>query len=161
MSVAFIALCINFMSGSLAVAAQPLTIIAADSNTSTQVACDTLSQVGTNQDCSNGQSVINKVANSVVKLVSYVAGVAAIVMVMVAGFQFITANGDSNNIARARRSLTYAIVGIVIAVVAQLIVNTVLTASTVCPYNSNVSINDSACAAPSQDVTPKQKPVTR
>lgn len=50
-------------------------------------------------------------------------GLASLVMLMVGGFQFIGAGGDKEAAARARGTLTYAILGLLLAVSAWMILN--------------------------------------
>ena len=57
---------------------------------------------------------------------SIIIGIAAVIMVIVGGLSLITANGDAQAIARARSSIIYALVGIVIAALAQILVAFVL-----------------------------------
>lgn len=72
---------------------------------------------------------VTSIIGSVVKILSYVVGIAAIIMIVWAGFRYITSGGDSNKVATAKNTLIYALVGIIVAALAQLLVNTVLTAS--------------------------------
>jgi len=54
------------------------------------------------------------------------AALAAVVMLIAAGFMYITANGDENKIGKATKTLTFAIVGLVICFIAVMLVNFVL-----------------------------------
>jgi len=54
------------------------------------------------------------------------AAVLAVIMLIVAGFIYITANGNENNIKKATTTLTFAIVGLVVCFIAVLLVNFVL-----------------------------------
>lgn len=54
------------------------------------------------------------------------AAVVAVIMLIAAGFMYITANGDENKIGKATKTLTFAIVGLVICFIAVLLVNFVL-----------------------------------
>lgn len=56
------------------------------------------------------------------ELMSIIAGIAAVLIIMVAGFLFITANGDSNKISTARHAVTYAVVGLIVIFLARTIV---------------------------------------
>lgn len=55
-------------------------------------------------------------------ILALVAGVAAVILIIVGSFQFITAAGDSGKISSARKTLTFAIVGLIVIVVARTIV---------------------------------------
>jgi hypothetical protein len=68
----------------------------------------------------------NGLITKVTKIISFIAGVAAVIMLLVSGFMFVLSDGDSGKIASARTSLIYAVVGLVIVVTAQGIVVFVL-----------------------------------
>jgi ABC-type Fe3+-siderophore transport system permease subunit len=98
-----------------------------------QDACSGLSQLddpGSDvQGCSANGAGLNGTVKSVVNILSYFVGVAAVIMIIVAGLKFVTANGDSARVASARNTLTYALIGIAIAALAQVLINFVLSAT--------------------------------
>ncbi len=96
--------------------------IVADSK---QDACNGLSQVS-GSGCGSGQDQLSKVLNGVVTIISYIAGIIAVIMIIIAGIKFTTSGGDSNAVSSAKTSLVYAIVGIAIAVLAQVLVHFVI-----------------------------------
>lgn len=51
-------------------------------------------------------------------LVYFIAGVAAVIVLIIAGIMYVTSNGDQNGIERAKNMILYAIVGLVVIVVA-------------------------------------------
>lgn len=61
-----------------------------------------------------------------ITIVSAIIGVAAVIVIVVSGLSFMTANGDAQAIARARSSIIFALVGIIIAVFAQVFVAFIL-----------------------------------
>lgn len=63
---------------------------------------------------------------AVINILSLVLGVISVIMIIIAGIRFTTSQGDGNATAGARNTIIYAIVGIVIAVMAQFIVKFVL-----------------------------------
>lgn len=73
----------------------------------------------TDKDKNPVVSTINKVAN----VIAFIAGAVAIIMVMYGGFQLMTSNGDSGKITKARETILYAAVGLVVIIMARLIVN--------------------------------------
>jgi hypothetical protein len=80
---------------------------------------------GTAACSGNGQDNISGTNGIILRasaLISIVAGVAAVIAIMMAGFMFITAGGDSNRISTAKKTVSYAIVGLVIIVLARAIV---------------------------------------
>lgn len=85
--------------------------------------------------CDPGDSsgALGDTAKTVINLLSVIVGIAAIVMIILAGFKYITSAGDSNKITAAKNTLLYAIIGLVIVALAQTIAHFVLTeANTSC-----------------------------
>lgn len=80
-------------------------------------------------DCEEGKggSGINDVLAVTLNILSFVAGVIAVIMMVVAGIKFITSQGDSGAVSSARNTVIYALVGIVIVLLSQIIVRFVLT----------------------------------
>ena len=63
---------------------------------------------------------------SVLNLVIGFAGLASVVVLIASGYMFITANGDEDKIQKATKSLTFAIIGLVICLISVLVVQFVL-----------------------------------
>lgn len=74
------------------------------------------------ENISGTGGVVLKAAN----LVAIVAGIAAIIMIMLGGFNYITAGGDSNKISTAKNMVIYALVGLVVIALARTIVGFVI-----------------------------------
>jgi hypothetical protein len=75
--------------------------------------------------CSDSGQVNDLIAN-VVNVLSAIVGIVAVIMIIYAGFKYITAGGDAGSISSAKSTLIYAIVGLVIAAMAQIITGFVL-----------------------------------
>ena len=89
------------------------------------------SGIGSVQDgagaCTDQNSgTLNNVLKVVVNILSAVAGVVAVIMIIIAGYKYITSNGEAGQIASAKTTLVYAIVGILIVAFSQIIVQFVL-----------------------------------
>jgi beta-lactamase regulating signal transducer with metallopeptidase domain len=111
------------------VAALPsMSVVASQSSSQ---ACQGISQLGdSSQNCGKGQTDITKLIKSVVTLLSTLIGVAAVIMIIFAGFRYITSGGDSNRVSSAKSTIIYAVIGLVIAVLAQVIVNFAVSVGT-------------------------------
>lgn len=72
------------------------------------------------------EQVTNRVENAINVVLSFV-GVAAVVVIIIGGIQYITSQGDVAKAARARNVILYGIIGLVICLLAFAIVNLVLT----------------------------------
>ena len=57
----------------------------------------------------------------IISLLAPAAAIAVFVMILVAGFQFLTSGGDPKGVASARTTFTYAILGVILVVVVWLI----------------------------------------
>lgn len=75
---------------------------------------------------SGGESQIQQVVAAALNLFSIIIGVAGVVFVMVAGFKYLASSGDASQVAGAQRALFYALVGLSVAALAQIIVRFVL-----------------------------------
>lgn len=60
------------------------------------------------------------------RILSYVVGVISVIIVVVSGLRMTLSGGDANNVATARKGLIYALVGLVVAILAQGLVSFVL-----------------------------------
>ena len=69
---------------------------------------------------------LNKTIASIINILSFIAGFAAVIMIIISGLKFITAQGDASGVASARSALIYAIVGLIVVALAQFIVHFVL-----------------------------------
>lgn len=99
--------------------------------TAKEQSCNALQSIspdGGSCDQSTGRSA-GELMKLVINLLSLVAGIVAVIMLIVSGFKYVTSQGDSNQIASAKRSLIYAIAGLVVVAFSQAIVQFVLTRS--------------------------------
>ena len=85
-------------------------------------------KAATDADCSGSNSTDNlqNTAKAVVNWMSIIVGIVAVIMVIYGGFRYITSGGDSNNVSSAKSTLIYAIIGLIIVALAQVIVHFVL-----------------------------------
>lgn len=74
----------------------------------------------------NGDSTVTKIVKAAIQILTLIAGIAAVIMIIVAGLRFITSGGDSSGISGAKSALVYALVGLVVVALSQLIVHFVL-----------------------------------
>jgi len=62
----------------------------------------------------------------VVDILLYVLGAIAVIMIVIGGIRYATSNGESSQISSAKNTILYAVIGLIIAVMAYAIVNFVL-----------------------------------
>jgi hypothetical protein len=95
-------------------------------------ACEAVSQLdpGKGTNCNTSGPSINKLIRITVNILSLVAGVIAVIMVIISGLKYVTSQGDATQAASARKTLLYAITGIIVVAFAQIIVKFVLGRAT-------------------------------
>jgi uncharacterized membrane protein len=73
-----------------------------------------------------GESTLNGTVTNAINIISLVVAVIAVIMVIVGGLKYITSQGESAGTAGAKNTIIYAIVGLIIVALAQLIVRFVV-----------------------------------
>lgn len=73
-----------------------------------------------------GEKSANDVVQLVVNILSTIVAVVAILVIIFAGFRYVIATGDSAKISSAKDTILYAIVGLIVAAMAQVIVRFIL-----------------------------------
>ena len=76
-----------------------------------------------------GGGVSNIITNAI-GVLSSIVGVVAVVMVVVGGFKYVTSGGDSNKVSSAKSTVMYALIGLVIVAMSQVIIHFVLNKAT-------------------------------
>lgn len=82
--------------------------------------CDTASTTQTATDN------VNNIIKTVINIFSLVVGVVSVIMIIIGGFRYITSGGESGSVSGAKNTIMYAIIGLVIVALAQVIVQFVL-----------------------------------
>jgi len=96
---------------------------------------------GSNGDLSgnanNANCASNAPTNSVshlitvaINILSAVVGIIAVIMIIVAGLRYVTSGGKEEGVKNAKNTILYAIIGLVVVALAQLIVHFVLNQTT-------------------------------
>lgn len=83
---------------------------------------------GSSDICKDGSKSSNPVSGSngllvkITDLVAFIAGAVAVIMLVVSGLKFTLSGGSSEEIASARRTIIYTLVGIVIIVMGRTLI---------------------------------------
>lgn len=84
----------------------------------------------TPETCSNttqqAASEVDTIITTVINIFSLVVGVVSVIMIIIGGLKYITSGGDSGNVSGAKNTILYAIIGLVVVALAQVIVKFVL-----------------------------------
>jgi len=105
----------------------PLSSVSA--STSKDAVCEGVGLTGGGVGCSapSGSRSVNDVVELVINVLSVVVGFVAVIMIIISGLKYIISSGDSNNINSAKNTILYAIIGLVIVAMAQIIVRFILS----------------------------------
>jgi hypothetical protein len=76
------------------------------------------------------QPNVNSVIHTVINFFSLIVGVISVIMLIYGGFKYITSGGDSGKVTGAKNTIVYALIGLIIVALAQVIVRFVLTKAT-------------------------------
>jgi hypothetical protein len=89
---------------------------------SSDIAVDT----GDKGNCPDQTTKFNDIIRTVLIFLSAIVGTVAVVMLIVGGFRYITSGGNSEAVGKAKNTIIYALIGLVIVALAQIIVQFVL-----------------------------------
>jgi uncharacterized membrane protein len=107
---------------------------AEDVNVNGGLACGANIEFTTGANCdADGTGAGTKVDNlvkNVINILSLVVGIAAVVMIIIGGLRYVTSNGDSGQVGNAKNTILYAVVGLVVVALAQVIVRFVVDRAT-------------------------------
>ena len=91
----------------------------------------------------NGDDLIND-TNKIINVVIGVLGVVAVAVVIYGGFLFLTAQGDPGKIKKGKDSITWGIIGLIIALLSWSIINFVLSTTMSAPAAQNSTTTTTA-----------------
>jgi hypothetical protein len=115
--------------GLLAPAVLPATVFAQTNDTKGGL-CTGAELTTTQTDCATSaagaNASVDTLITNVINLFSLVVGIVAVIMIIVGGLKYITSGGDSGNVTGAKNTILYAVVGLIVVALAQVIVRFVL-----------------------------------
>jgi hypothetical protein len=121
---------ITFVSGSLATVAyaQEATSTTDRSTSTGAINCGSTGDL-TGQNCQPTSSADAKINNTVklsIQVFQVIVGLVSVFMLIAAGLKYITSGGDSSGVGAAKNMILYAVVGLVVVALAQVVVAFVL-----------------------------------
>lgn len=89
-------------------------------------------QFGATQACDTNttENSLNGTITSVINILSIIVGVIAVIMIIFGGFRYVTSGGDTTKVSSAKTTILYALIGLVIVAIAQVIVKFVIGKAT-------------------------------
>ncbi len=77
-------------------------------------------------DAPAGEKSVADIVATVINILSWIVGIAAVIVVLFGGLRYVISTGDSSKISSAKDTIVYALIGLVIVAMAQVIVRFVL-----------------------------------
>ncbi len=79
--------------------------------------------------CGNAGSTngLFNIIKNVINVLLYAAGVIAVIMIIIGGINYALSSGDNAKVASAKNTVLYAVIGLIVAMLAFAIVNFVIT----------------------------------
>lgn len=93
-----------------------------------EAVCESLGAASNGSDCTEpaGSPSIMGAVGAALNILSIVAGIIAVIMIIIGGLKYITSQGDSQATSGARNTIIYAAVGLIIVALSQIIVRFVI-----------------------------------
>lgn len=75
----------------------------------------------------NIRSPVSLTIQNVINLLLYIAGILAVIYILIGGIRYVLSNGDSSAATKGRNNVIYALIGLVVAILSYAIVNFILS----------------------------------
>lgn len=82
---------------------------------------------GCNIAAENSTNNLFDTVNKIINVVLGVIGIVAVVVIIVGGVSYLTSQGDAGKVAKAKNTILYGVVGMMVALLAFAVVNFILT----------------------------------
>jgi hypothetical protein len=75
-------------------------------------------------ECSSSDATtkLSNLVHTIVNLLSAIVGIVAVIMIIVGGLRYITSGGNDTSVTSAKNTILYAIIGLIIVALAQVLV---------------------------------------
>lgn len=126
---AFFVLAVPLAAPVSVLAVTPQDSLCAGANNLTVTSSDQPGECAKTADNSS-ENKVNDLLSRIINIFSVVVGVIAVIMIIVGGFRYITSGGKEEGIKSAKNTIMYALIGLVVVALAQIIVKFVLNKAT-------------------------------
>jgi hypothetical protein len=82
----------------------------------------------TNSNCTteDPNRTIDNIIKNVINIFSLIVGVVSVIMIIIGGLKYITSGGESGSVSGAKNTIMFAVIGLIVVALAQVIVKFVL-----------------------------------
>ena len=104
----------------------PVTVSALDCQGADKgkVACE-VQKGAKSTDAGNGKTLTDNI-KLVVNVLLFLLGAIAVLMIIIGGIRYVLSNGESSQVTAAKNTILYAVIGLIVALLAYAIVNFVV-----------------------------------
>ncbi len=85
---------------------------------------------GGTTDCNTDNQTVSDKIKKILNIFSALVGIVAVIMIIYAGFRYVTSAGSEGGVKTAKNAIIYAIIGLVVVALAQVIVHFVISNTT-------------------------------
>jgi hypothetical protein len=85
-----------------------------------------VNEIGGNETGSNGSLLT--IIHTIINVLLFLTGALAVIMLIYGGIQYVISRGDSAAVTSAKNTILYAVVGLIVAMVAYAVVNFIVSA---------------------------------
>lgn len=79
-------------------------------------------------EAGNGAGAFTSLIQSIINILLFLIGAIAVIMIIIGGLRYVISGGDQGAITGAKNTILYAVIGLVVAIMAYAIVNWVVGA---------------------------------
>ena len=99
-------------------------VVAQSADDAKQAVCEGIGAATGGSDCEDppGSTTVDSTVATIINILSIVVAVVSVIMIIVGGLKYITSQGESAGTSSAKNTVIYAIIGLVIVAMAQIIV---------------------------------------
>ena len=77
--------------------------------------------------CKSTNDDLSSMIRTIVNTLLYILGAVSVLVIVIAGIMYVVSGGDLNAVNKAKNALLYAVIGLIVAILAYAIVNFVIT----------------------------------
>ena len=77
---------------------------------------------GAGGDCTATKDTLPDLIKNVINILLYIIGAVAVIMIIIGGIRYVTSNGDQAHVKAAKDTIMYAVIGLIVAILAYSIV---------------------------------------
>ena len=82
------------------------------------------------QEANSGKTGVPKLVQNIINILLYAVAVISVIMIIIGGIRYTTSNGEASKVTSGKNTVMYAVIGLIVAIMAYAIVNFAVTWAT-------------------------------